>query len=101
MRKGWEREETLRDIFRLLRLGTFSPDKAVDRSPVCAAKILKRLLCCWRFTLRLSSTTLQCVVANAPGLADVRSIVLTEVTSRGQRSHRDYTKKTSRKQAHI
>src|SRR4029077_8125274 len=32
---------------------TFSPDKAIDRSPISAAEFLERLLCRWRLALRL------------------------------------------------
>src|SRR5262249_42572852 len=45
------REKTLRNILRFLSSNALSPDKAIDRSPINAAKFLECFLCCWRFTL--------------------------------------------------
>src|SRR5215471_9408335 len=46
-------EKALCKILRLLWPGTLSPHEAINGSPIGAAKSFKRLLCRWRFTLRL------------------------------------------------
>src|SRR5207245_10253273 len=47
------RKKSLGNILRLCRSNALSPEEAVDRSPVHAAKFLERFVCSWRFSLRL------------------------------------------------
>jgi hypothetical protein len=47
-----QRKKTLREILRLLGPDILSPNEAINRSPISAAKLLKRFLSRWRFTLR-------------------------------------------------
>src|SRR6266496_5219118 len=50
-------KETLSKIFRFLRLNALSPNEAINRSPISAAKFFERRLCCWCWTLRLQHHT--------------------------------------------
>ena len=43
----------MRKVLRVRRSDPLSPDEAINGSPVCAAKLFERFLCCWRFALRL------------------------------------------------
>src|SRR6185312_9333953 len=72
-------EKPLRDILRFLWSGTFSPNEAVDRSPVSTAKVFKRFLCRWRFTL--------CLQHHAPVCCNERCRSDRCRTTRGVRSH--------------
>ena len=46
-----QRKKTLREIFCLFRSGALSPHERINRSPIGAAKFLKRRLCSWCWTL--------------------------------------------------
>src|SRR5262245_34331578 len=46
-------EKSLGDILCFFWPNTLSLHETINRSPICAAKVLQRLLCRWRFTLCL------------------------------------------------
>jgi F0F1-type ATP synthase beta subunit len=46
-----QRKKTLREILCLLGFDTLSPNEAINRSPISAAKLLQRFLSRWRFVL--------------------------------------------------
>src|SRR5262245_53674577 len=45
-------EKTLGQIFGFLCSNAFSPNEAINRSPIGATKFFQSLLCRWRLTLR-------------------------------------------------
>jgi hypothetical protein len=48
-------------IIRFLASSALSPDEAINRSPISAAKFFERFLCCRRFTLcREHHTPMRC-----------------------------------------
>src|SRR5947199_262069 len=77
-----QREETLREILRLLWPNPLSPHEAIDGSPISAAKFFERFLCRWRFNL--------CLQHDAPMCRRKRDTTLLSRncwTNAGQRSH--------------
>jgi len=75
-----QREETLREILRLLWPNPLSPHEAIDGSPISAAKFFERFLCRWRFALRFKHYA---PVRGSKG----HCAVLRASDKRGQRTH--------------